>query len=439
MAGLAALASGLSPSAATVSATDQVRSAPARPDRVVIIVVDALSREIVDKYGMTNAQQLMVDGVDAPKKPYLGHVGSVTVVTHNVITPGLLPKHMGWSSEGYRDVDGVLASLQPNDRPTGSPGLDARTRCSPCRAGRGLPELADYLHEFRPESKVITISPKTYAAWGFGGPTSDMIITFSGRSFDCDGDCVNNWRGPTGVNVPEYLTDPACGRCYVDSSSSKFYDTNSDPPGCTRWTATATPSATTPTTRARTSGRPTQRSPPCSNEDWSGMFVSLPGVDKAAHMWGRVDDPGGADPMSHLDNATAVADAQIGKIMDYLESSGELDHTMVVLTSDHGSVPGTHFHGINDGTVNGGYNNWYFGVGANGTYLKPQPALQPLVDTGNLAQGYSDSQLAYWLNDHSRARMPEAVGHRATDAGRLRGVDPPRPPLRPVRPGLATG
>ncbi len=56
---------------------------------------------------MTNVQGLMADYVDTPKS-YLGHTGSVTVVTHNVITSGQLPKHMGWTSEGYRDVDNVL-------------------------------------------------------------------------------------------------------------------------------------------------------------------------------------------------------------------------------------------------------------------------------------------------------------------------------------------
>ena len=30
--------------------------------------------------------------------------------------------------------------------------------------------------------------------------------------------------------------------------------------------------------------------------DWSGIFVSLPGVDKAAHMWGGVNDPEGRRP-----------------------------------------------------------------------------------------------------------------------------------------------
>ena len=38
----------------------------------------------------------------------------MTVVTHNVITSGLLPKNMGWSSEGYRDITGVLSGFSAN-------------------------------------------------------------------------------------------------------------------------------------------------------------------------------------------------------------------------------------------------------------------------------------------------------------------------------------
>ena len=31
-----------------------------------------------------------------------------TVISHNVITSGLFPKHMGWTNEVYRDVGNVL-------------------------------------------------------------------------------------------------------------------------------------------------------------------------------------------------------------------------------------------------------------------------------------------------------------------------------------------
>ena len=62
-------------------------------------------------------------------------------------------------------------------------------------------------------------------------------------------------------------------------------------------------------------------------------------------MWGGVNDPGptGADgdAMTHMAAATAEADRQVAKIMAELEAQGELDNTLVVLTSDHGSVAGT--------------------------------------------------------------------------------------------------
>ncbi len=37
---------------------------------------------------MYNVEGLMKDGVDTPNG-YLGHTGSVTVVTHNVVTSGM--------------------------------------------------------------------------------------------------------------------------------------------------------------------------------------------------------------------------------------------------------------------------------------------------------------------------------------------------------------
>jgi len=83
-AAVAVAAAGLQPGAAQAGK-------PPKPTKVVIIVVDALSKEIVDKYKMKNVRHLMSRYVDTPNG-YLGHTGSVTVVTHNVITSGLLPK-----------------------------------------------------------------------------------------------------------------------------------------------------------------------------------------------------------------------------------------------------------------------------------------------------------------------------------------------------------
>ena len=378
-------------------------------DRVVVIVVDALSREIVRKYHMHNVEALMRSGANAPNA-YLGHLGAVTVVSHNVITTGALPKHMGWTDEGYRDVDGVLADEATNDSGMWLTSDFGKDEMFALQDHAGYPHLADYLHAKRPGSKVVAISPKSYAAWGLGGRGADSIVTFSGRDYDCDGDGVDNWRGPDGVNVPTYLSQPACGRFYVDSDPSLTYDTLQPPARMypldgNRYTVGFDPQHKGGDVWATDAAISVMK----HERDWSGVFVTLPDVDKAAHMWGSVDDDGGDVPMTHLAFAARVADRQVGRIVGHLRRTGQLEDTLVVLTADHGSVPGRHFYGVDDGTPDRGYYNWYYGDLENDSYLSPQPALQPLVDTGNVAMTYSDSMVRAWLQDNSPAKRHQAV------------------------------
>jgi arylsulfatase A-like enzyme len=116
--------------------------------------------------------------------------------------------------------------------------------------------------------------------------------------------------------------------------------------------------------------------------------------------------------MTHMEYATATADAQVARIMDALKTSGELDSTLVVLTADHGSVAAAdgHFHGTLGAGNDYGYYNWYYGDPLNDVfYDKPQPALQPLVATGNVGLAYSDSSLNVWLTDQSSAKVDAAA------------------------------
>ncbi len=222
---------------------------PAKPDKVVIIVVDALSKEIVEKYDMQNVQALMADGVDSPRG-YLGHTGSVTVVTHNVITSGMLPKHMGWTNEGYRDVDGILGP-EGGLYITSNFGYD---QMAPLQEHAGYPQLSDYLDD---TGKVFTVSPKGYAAYGLAGPGSPntSVTTFTSGP-TCDG---VRYRMPTGVPAPPpYLVGPCGSRYWVERD--KGYDTLQFPAQLYPRPMTGTSWATSRTTRAATSGPPT----PCS-------------------------------------------------------------------------------------------------------------------------------------------------------------------------------
>ncbi len=386
------------------------------PKKVVIIVVDALSREIVQKYKMRNVQALMRSGANAPNA-YLGHLGSVTVVSHNVLTSGALPKHMGWTDEGYRDVDGVLASQATNGSGMWLTSNFSNKQMYPLQAHSGYPKLADYLHAKRPGSTVVAVSPKTYAGYALAGAGADRMITFSSKNYDCDGGGLN-WRGPGGLNVPTYLSSPTCGRYYVNSNSALTYDTWKSPARLypldgNRYTVGFDQAHQGGDVWAADVAMATMDNEP----NWSGVFVTLPGVDKAAHMWGSVDDPGGTVPMTHLKAAAKVADEQVGRIVGHLRDTGQLDDTLVVLTADHGSVPGRNFYGVDDGTEDRGYNNWYYGSLENDEYLSPQPAIQPLVDTGNLAMSYSDSMVRAWLKDQSSAKVDQAVGVMAKMPG----------------------
>jgi Type I phosphodiesterase / nucleotide pyrophosphatase len=383
-----------------------------RPTKVVIIVVDSLSREIVDTYDMRTVEGLMRDGVDTPRG-YLGHTGSVTVVTHNVITSGQLPKHMGWTDEGYRDVDGLLGDPEPTNPDQLYITSNATTELLTLQQAAGYPKLADYLGEADPKARTFTISPKAYAAYAFGGAGSDSIITF-GSGPECT--AGGSWRKPVGVEVPPYILGEPCSRFWVHSGYPDYaYDTTKLPAilyplDSDRYVTGKDPAHLGGDVWAADAAVAVMRNEPA----WNGIFVSLPGVDKAAHMWGGTSDPGptgtDGDPMTHMAAATAEADRQVARIIAELEAQDELDDTLVVLTSDHGSVAGDTFHGELVAEPNYGFYNWYYGDPENDeVYDRPQAALQPLVDTGNIGLTYSDSMLRVWLKDQSPRAVAEAA------------------------------
>ena len=331
------------------------------PHHVVFIVLDQLRPEFIDAFDMQNVKQLMKDGTSFPKA-YLGHMASETVVSHNVMTSGILPKHMGWSDEWFRDVDGVLGDA---GKTYVSGSLSAAQFDLLIKHG-GYKKLPDYLHEKFPGTIVATVGQKSYATNSMGGPGADMRITYTGRDYDCDGDGIKSWRGPSDADgvVPSYLASPYCGRFYIDSDKAHSHGTataapawmyplegNRDVPGSDPahyggdvWTADAAMAI-------------------MDNEDWSGLLITMGGIDKAGHMWGGLNDvppyPGGDDDV-HMASVAKTADDQVGRIMDKLDQLGIRDDTLVVLTTDHAQLTGETYYGV-DKAGQGNY-NWYYGT-----------------------------------------------------------------------------
>jgi hypothetical protein len=404
---------------------------PDRPTRVMIVVIDQFLPEYVDRFGMSNARELMKRGANFDRA-ILGHMAAETVITHNVLTSGLFPKHMGWSNEVYRDVGNKLGGPVADDDYYVTSSLGCGQFDTLLRA-QGYPKLDDHLG-----GQFISVGQKPTAVCPGGHPADagEDIIVHIGSGTTCNG--VRH-RSPGGFNVPAYINQPACGRFYPNTSDPYGTTTTSPAwmypldghrfvsfddhtrPGGDVWTADATIELL--------------REEP----DWKGMMVSFGSVDKMAHMWGTDDDgPSGVGAdvheEAHLPYTARKADEQLGRVLAELDALGIRDETLVVLTTDHAGQTAHRYHGL-DGPDRGNF-NWYYGQDADETYLQPQPALAPLVALEpNLDFTYQDGHVAAWLGtDRSPAalataaaamrQLPDVIASYVRDGDRYRRVGP---------------
>jgi len=400
---------------------------PKRPTRVVIIVLDQTRRDTIMRYDMENVQALMDGGVNFPRA-YLGHMAAETVISHNVMTSGQFPKHMGWSNEVYRDVGNVLGLGE------GAYHVSSSMSCAQFDAlidRAGHMKLQDYLDQkFGESSTFAAIAEKRTAACTAGqtvgaSDPQHFIIQIRGSAnaaIDCGGGSATTWRRPEDGNgtVPPYFgLTGSCNRWWTMQSTSPPLDYGTaslpraqmyplegnrfmpgfDPAhlGGDTWSADAAIEVIE------------------NDPNWHGMLVSLGAIDKAGHMWGTEDEgeagasPGSVEEMRHLPFLAKLADTQVGRIRDALDDAGLLEETLIVITADHGAQTGTNFYGV-DAPFRSDF-NWYYGVetttGTNEDYRMASPAIQGLVDElgTNLGFSYQDSHIAVFLNDQSPASL----------------------------------
>lgn len=424
--------------------TGAVQAVSSAPNRVLIVLFDQMVPDYANRFAMPNFRRIRDEGTNF-KNAYLGYMASETVIAHNVIVSGQSPRNMGWVDEAYRDAANLFGKGVDAMHITGDLSLaDFTTIVN----HEGYPKLADYLHAAYPGTKFITVGEKSYAVESATTGSGDIAVRLSSRRSDVSAatGCPNlsvdgagtfgRWREPVGKNVPSYLRVPgpgsgACGRFYINSDSNNDYGTKAAFPS---WLYPEDGNRMFPGTDASAQaghlGGDTWAADAAIEmmqaEDWSGMFVTLGGIDKAAHMWGAQSDVAPADCISganqtHVKCAAENADAQLGKLLDAVaavdaERGGE---TLVVLTADHGATYGDTFYGKT--TSGAADTNWYYapngvwdaGSGATAidttTYNDPSPALAPLRATNNLAFVYGSSAVEAWLIDRSEQRMTEAA------------------------------
>jgi hypothetical protein len=416
------------------------------PSRVVIVLFDQMVPAYADQFNMPNFRKIRNGGTNY-KQAYLGYMASETVIAHNVITSGLKPKNMGWVDEAYRDHANVFGKGVDEMHITGDLSL-ADFSTIEKNHGQPYPKLADYLHTARPGTKFITVGEKSYAVESATGASGDIAVRLGSRKTDVTSDhptgCRNlsipgttdkgAWRGPSGKAVPAYLTAPdandptLCGRFYINSDSGNHYGTKDAFPS---WLYPSDGNRFWPGNDPAHLGGDTWVADAAikmmQNENWSGMFVTLGAIDKAAHMWGAQADTAPQDcstlaGMTHTRCAAENADVQLGKILAQIKQTDAQKggKTLVVLTADHGATYGKHFYGKT--TADAGNSNWYYapsnlgvwdaGSGATQkdfvTYSNPSPAIQELNADGNLQFSYQSSAIESWLLDNTTVAKKKA-------------------------------
>lgn len=402
----------------------------AKPSRVLVVLFDQMRPEYADRFDMPNFRRLRGEGTWF-RNAYLGYMGSETVIAHNVLMSGQQPRHQGWVDEAFRDARGLLSSTRDQMWITGELSY---AQYGTLVQDAGYPKLADYLQKAQPDKKFIVVGQKGYAVETAAAESAhdtfhaDIAVRFGSRSSSsptagspdaaCNTTLGGRYRGPSGVNVPTYIAQPFCGRYFVNSANP--YGTNLAFPS---WIYPLDGNRFVPGYDTAHIGGDTWVADAAmammENEDWSGMFVTMGGIDKAGHMWGAEDDvqspPGSLDEQTHVQWNAENADVQLGRMLDKLEDLGMLDDTLVVLTADHGAIAGTDFQGKQAAGSSSSDTNWYYGPDSLPTaYNNPSPSLAPLLATGNVQFSYQSTSIQTWLRDRSAAKVDEAVGAMQT-------------------------
>ena len=385
--------------------------------RVLVLVLDQLRPDYVDKFDMRNVKGLMRRGASFDKA-YLGHMASETVISHNVITSGKLPRNMGWSDEVYRDVDNVLGEGAGALWTTGS--LDPRP-VQPASRERRLSQAARLPARRLPGVQVHRGGPE--------GLRRLFLLRSDGRHHGHVLEPQLRLRRrrreqlarPDGLERSRVHHRFAVHRAAATTSTPRRtldYGTATTPPA---WMYPLDGNRFVPGfDRAHLGGDvwvADAGMEMMEKEPWSGMLLTMGGIDKVSHMWGGITDdgvypPGSDEEMAHLRFAARTADEQVGRVVKKLRELGQLDETLIVLTTDHAGQPSKRFHGV-DEAARGDF-NWYYGETENGTFLDPSPSLAPLIATGNVRFSFQDSAIRTWLTDTSRAAKREAAGVMAT-------------------------
>ena len=365
--------------AVTIAACRSTVQSPAsRPDHLLMMVFDQMRPDYIDRFGLEHFKRLRATSRHYPEA-YVGHMGAQTIVSHLVIPTGLAPKNLPWQDDVFIDAEGLVGKPDA----VYETGLMTRAQFWPLLERIPRRQFLTARVKDALGGSVFVVGEKDYAATVLGGPHASTIVTLT----KANGRCT-----PDGVNVPDYIAgNPRfsleCAETYgtgfptIYSLDGSHYVPGSDPSrlGGDVWTTDAAIEI-------------------MQRETWSGLFLTFGGIDKVAHMLGEHEGYGvGSVPSEyHLADALHIADAQLGRLLEAIETGGLADRTMVVVTADHGGQRHEVYLG------NGRFQSCCAFENSS-SRVDPPYWVDHLNQVGELQTAYVDSSISLWLADHSEA------------------------------------
>jgi hypothetical protein len=367
-----------------------------------VLVFDQMRPDYIDRFDLRNFRRLRASARDYPEA-YVGHLGSQTVVSHLVISTGLLPKMLPWQDDVVVDKAGALG------KPNAAYETGRLSREQLWTLLKSVPSTTYLPYRIRARTgrKVIAIGEKDYAALVMGTPTADAIVTLTKTGSRC---------APSGVNVPDYIAGNGrftveCAQPYGTGLTTLYaldgsrYVPGDDPEhlGGDIWTTDVALEV-------------------MAREDWAGLFLTFGGIDKVGHMLGEQDGPGLSVPSRYrLADVARIADEQLGRLLDALEERGLLERTVIVVTADHGGQTNRYYLG----------NNKYQSccpLENSEAPVDPPYWIKHLTELGKLHTSYQDTSVKVWLADPSATNERTIIQGMSTISGMveiyaLRGAD----------------
>src|SRR5688572_17677396 len=141
-------------------------AASEQPALVVMLVVDQLSQELLDRYDdvFTRGFRRVIDGGRWYVNATHDHAGTVTAAGHATLSTGTYPSRHGIvANEWFENVDGEWIEISNVGDSTvqivGHPELEGVSPHSLERSG-----LADWIVAAEPDAKIVSVSPKDRGA-----------------------------------------------------------------------------------------------------------------------------------------------------------------------------------------------------------------------------------------------------------------------------------